>query len=105
MTMFGTMLAYTIFVFKGAGNLKEIVTILWTFKVPWTFAYKGTVISDGIAQFAFGMYSIMLTSSILGFITMLLYRPRSWCTYCPMGTMTQGISKLKKGVKLNGDKS
>lgn len=104
MTMFGTMLAYTITVFKGAGNLKEVVTILWTFKVPWNFAYYGTVISDGVAQFAFGMYSIMLTSSILGFITMLLYRPRSWCTYCPMGTMTQGISKLKKGGKLNGNR-
>jgi hypothetical protein len=26
---------------------------------------------------------------------MLLFKPRSWCVYCPMGTMTQGICKLK----------
>ena len=28
-------------------------------------------------------------------ITMALYKPRSWCVYCPMGTMTQLICKAK----------
>ena len=23
------------------------------------------------------------------------YKPRTWCAFCPMGTMTQGICKLK----------
>ena len=26
---------------------------------------------------------------------MVLYKPRTWCAFCPMGTMTQGICKLK----------
>ena len=43
----------------------------------------------------FGFYSIMLTSTVLGFVTMLLFKPRSWCVYCPMGTMTQLICKAK----------
>ena len=43
----------------------------------------------GTAQFAFGFYSVMLTSTVLGMITMVLFKPRSWCVYCPMGTMTQ----------------
>mgnify|MGYP007109812247 CR=1 FL=1 len=47
------------------------------------------------AQFAFGFYSIMLTSSILGIITLLLFKPRSWCVYCPMGTITQLICRWK----------
>lgn len=40
-------------------------------------------------------------------MTMILYKPRSWCAYCPMGTMTQGICKLKyrKDEKINGGKS
>ena len=25
----------------------------------------------------------------------LFFRPRSWCVYCPMGTMTQGICRLR----------
>ena len=95
MTMFILMILSTINVFSGTQNLKEVVTVLWTFKLPWNFAYHGTIFSDGFAQFAFGMYSIMFTSSILGFVTMLLYKPRSWCVYCPMGTMTQAICKLK----------
>ena len=40
-------------------------------------------------------YSLMLTSLLLGLIVMVLYKPRTWCTFCPMGTMTQGICKLK----------
>lgn len=95
MTMFVLMLITTFKVFLGEKELKEIVTILWSFKIPWGFAYKNTNLSPWIAQFAFGMYSIMLTSSIIGFITMLVFRPRTWCVYCPMGTMTQGICKIK----------
>ena len=49
----------------------------------------------GVAQFAFGFYSVMLTSTVLGLITMVLFKPRSWCVYCPMGTMTQPICKAK----------
>lgn len=105
MTMFTMMIISTVSVFSGTSSLKEVVTLLWTFKVPWQFAYHGTIISEGIAQFAFGLYSLMFTSSILGFITMVIYKPRSWCVYCPMGTMTQGICKLRSEVFKNGNES
>ena len=39
--------------------------------------------------------SLMLTSLLIGLIVMVLYKPRTWCAFCPMGTMTQGICKLK----------
>lgn len=94
-TMFFTMLFNTYLVFSGAKNLSQVVKLLWTFKLPWNFAYHGTVFSQGVAQFAFGFYSVMLTSTVLGFITMFLFKPRSWCVYCPMGTMTQLICKIK----------
>ena len=45
----------------------------------------------------------MLTSTILGLITMALFKPRSWCVYCPMGTMTQLICMVKSSKqKKNG---
>lgn len=93
--MFGVMLWNTYLVFVGVQDLKQVVTLLWTFKVPWHWAYHGTFLSHGVAQFAFGFYSIMLTSTILGTVTMVLFKPRSWCVYCPMGTMTQAICKIK----------
>lgn len=95
LTMFGIMIWNTYLVFAGIDSLKQIVTLLWTFKVPWQWAYHGTFISTGAAQFAFGFYSVMLTSTLLGLVTMILFKPRSWCVYCPMGTMTQMICKIK----------
>ena len=99
MFMFGNMLFSTYLVFKGTNSLKEVVTIFWTFKVPWSFAFNGANVPAWMVQFAFGFYSVMLTSTILGVITMLLYKPRSWCVYCPMGTMTQGICRIKNMKK------
>lgn len=93
MTMFGVMLSSTYFVFSGA-TLKEVVTFLWVFKLPWNHV-NTSFVSPGIAQFAFGFYGVMLTSTALGLITMILFKPRSWCVYCPMGTMTQAICQLK----------
>ncbi len=94
-SMFFLMLWNTYLVFAGVQDLKQVVTLLWTFKLPWHWAYHGTVFSPGVAQFAFGFYSVMLTSTVLGLITMVLFKPRSWCVYCPMGTMTQLICKAK----------
>lgn len=93
MTMFGLMVFSTYKVFSGA-PLQEVVTLLWAFKLPWQWA-EVSFVAPWIAQFAFGFFGVMLTSTVLGIITMVLFRPRSWCVYCPMGTMTQGICHLK----------
>ena len=102
--MFLQMLWNTWLVASGAGTLRQAVTLLWTFQVPWHWAYAPGLVPDGAAQFAFGFYSVMLTSTILGFLTMLLFKPRSWCVYCPMGTMTQLICKAKcRGSSLSAN--
>jgi len=93
MTMFANMLFITYLTFADAESFRQVVTLFWTFKLPWHWAYHGG--TEWVAQFAFGFYSLMLTSTIIGLITMLLYKPRSWCVYCPMGTMTQTICKIQ----------
>lgn len=98
LTMFINMIVATYLVFNGTNELKEIITLLWTFKVPWKFT-ELTNVTPWISQFAFGFYSVMMTSTILGIITLLLFKPRSWCVYCPMGTMTQGICIIKDNLK------
>ena len=94
LVMFGQMLWNTALVFSGARDLREVVTLLWTFRLPWHWAYHGGA-SPWAAQFAFGFYSVMLTSTVLGLGTMVLCKPRSWCVYCPMDTMTQLICRAK----------
>ena len=97
MVMFGLMLVSTWKVFTGA-PLSQTVTLLWVFRLPWQWA-DVSFAAPWMAQFAFGFFGVMLTSTVLGFVTMVLFRPRSWCVYCPMGTMTQGICKLRNGRK------
>lgn len=95
MTMFLLMIYNTYLVFAGA-TLREAVTLLWVFRLPWHWA-NSVPVTPWVAQFAFGFYSVMLTSTVLGLATMIVFKPRAWCVYCPMGTMTQGICKLKAG--------
>lgn len=97
MIMFVNMLFNTYLVFNGTQSLKQVITLFWTFKMPWNMMdlVNGSSVTPWIIQFAFGLYSMMLTSTLLGIITMILYKPRSWCVYCPMGTATQLICKQK----------
>lgn len=93
--MFGNMLFQTWLVASGAESLKEAIKLFWMFRVPWGWAYTAGSVPDWVAKFSFGFYSIMLTSTLIGLIVMVLFRPRTWCSFCPMGTMTQTICKIK----------
>ena len=73
----------------------QIIICYFTAHEHWGWTYTAGTVADWVAQFSFGFYSLMLTSLLLGLIVMVLYKPRTWCAFCPMGTMTQGICKLK----------
>lgn len=95
LTMFGNMIFQTWLVASGAESLKEVIKLFWTIRIPWGWTYTVGMVPDWIAKISFGFYSLMLTSTLIGLIVMALYKPRAWCSFCPMGTMTQGICKLK----------
>ncbi len=97
LAMFGNMVFQTYLVATGANSLRQAVKLFWTIRVPWKWAYSGFLPQnlEWIAQFSYGFYSIMLTSTLIGLIVMLFFKPRSWCAFCPMGTMTQSICKIK----------
>ncbi len=94
-TMFFQMLYVTWLVGSGAENLHQVVKLFWTFKLLWQWAYHGTAVSPWVSQFSFGFYSMMLTSTLIGLIVMVLYKPRRWCVFYPMGTTTQLICKAR----------
>lgn len=100
LSMFGSMLFQTYLVASGANNLVEAIKLLWLFRIPWGWTYTAGAVADWVAKFAFGFYSLMLTSTIIGLVVMALFKPRTWCSFCPMGTMTQMICKLKAKEKL-----
>ncbi|MDD3174358.1 MAG: 4Fe-4S binding protein [Herbinix sp.] len=41
-------------------------------------------------------YRIILITTIIGIVLSLLYNHRTWCNFCPMGTIAAVISRLKK---------
>ena len=94
LTMFGNILYQTWRVYGGA-SLRQAIKLFWTFRIPWGWAYTAGSSPAWVAQFAFGFYSLMLTSALIGVIMMVLFKPRTWCSFCPMGTMTQLICKIK----------
>jgi len=97
-TMFGVVIYLTYGVYSGL-PVSQYVPVFWVVNLPWPWS-DVSLVSPTVAQFAYGFFGVMLTSSILGLVTMVLFRPRSWCVYCPMGTMTQGICKKKHGKQV-----
>ena len=95
MIMFMNIIYQSWLVFGGAKSLNESIKLFWTFNIPFHWAYTSEIFPEWSAQFAFGFYSLMLTSALIGLIVMMLYRPRTWCVFCPMGTMTQIICRYK----------
>ena len=92
--MFGGILYTSWMVYLETTSLKEVITLFWCIEFPRSGAAT-TLVSPAVAQFAFGLYSLMLTSEFIALAAMFYYRPRTWCAFCPMGTLTQSICKRK----------
>ncbi len=102
LTMFSNMVFQTYLVAAEARSLTEAIKLFWTFKVPWGWTYTAGTVPDWIAQFSFGFYSLMLTSMLIGLIVMVLYKPRTWCTVCPIATVsTLYLNAVKNKANCN----
>ena len=96
---FGSILYATWQIAQGADGLQETLTVLWFFRLPWHWAYGGGA-DPWAAAFAFKLYGFLLTSEIVAIASMLYFKPRAWCVYCPMGTLTQMICRSKSKAYL-----
>ena len=79
--MFGNMVYQTYLMVAGAKDLKELVRLMWSINVPWDWAYTAGTTADWIAKFSFGFYGLMLTSTIIGLVVMVLYKPCTGCSF------------------------
>lgn len=80
----------TLMVFFDKRDPIEKVRFLMAFQLPWTMPnllYVG-VMPDWVLHLGFRIYSMMFTTTIIGLLVGYLYRARTWCTICPMGTLT-----------------
>lgn len=45
-------------------------------------------------------YRIIVITSIVGIVLGMLYSQRTWCSFCPMGTIASFISKKRKSYRI-----
>ena len=50
-----------------------------------------------LTHLSYRIYSMMMTTTVLGLIVTFLYRPRAWCLVCPIGTLSdEYLNRNKK---------
>jgi polyferredoxin len=84
--------------------LSSSIIGLWQQYNPRAIQHLDKVPNNFLRMFALASYTSMSISLVLGVITMLLYKPRTWCAFCPMGTLTQSICQDNVNEALRSEK-
>lgn len=89
----------TIMVFRGRVEAMEYLRFAIVFKIPWDvpqFISLGDT-ANWMLHLSYRIYSMMLTTTIIGLILGWLYLPRTWCTICPINTISDmSLKNVKK---------
>ncbi len=59
-----------------------------------------SVIAPWLTHFSYRFYSMMMTTTTLGLILAFIYKPRTWCTVCPIATVSDIYIKSCKSKSL-----
>lgn len=80
----------TIMVASGRMAPIDRVRFLIAFQLPWELPQLVTFdgVPGAVIHLAFRFYSLMFTSTVAGVVLALLYKPRTWCTVCPINTLS-----------------
>ncbi|MBN2658484.1 MAG: 4Fe-4S binding protein [Spirochaetales bacterium] len=83
----------TFMVSRGQMASIEYVRFLIAFTIPLELPqfWAGPALPDWAIHLAYRFYSIMFTSTILGVILASLYKPRTWCSVCPVNTLSSAM--------------
>ena len=68
---------------------------LWLWSLVYFSLGFVNILFAWLGLISISLYSLMLTSEVIALAAMLWFKPRSWCVFCPMGTLTQTICRLK----------
>ncbi|CAH2212087.1 4Fe-4S binding protein [Tepidibacter aestuarii] len=74
-------------------NIFRVLVIIFLFYMFGSGIYKNWGNTAGIGMV---FYRIIVVTTLVGICLSFFYNYRSWCNFCPMGSMTAFISYLKK---------
>jgi len=80
----------TVMVFRGRIQPMEQLRFLIAFRLPWQIPQllEFGAFPAWAVHLSFRIYSMMLTTTVLGLAIGWFYKPRSWCTVCPINTLS-----------------
>ncbi len=85
-----------------AGNIEPIARVRFFMVFPLINdlpQYSDFYINDWSMHLAYRIYSSFLSTTIAGVILAILYKPRTWCSICPVMTiLNSGKKKNKKRI-------
>lgn len=89
MNLFMLMMS-TIMVFRGRVEAMEYLRFAIALRIPWEVPQLINLGNTGnwILHLSYRIYSMMLTTTIIGVILGWIYLPRTWCTICPINTIS-----------------
>lgn len=82
------------------GNISAIdkIRLFILFQLPWQIPQMISLpgVESWWIHAAFRVYSIMLSSTLIGLILGYIYKPRTWCAICPVGTLSDRVLMANK---------
>jgi hypothetical protein len=74
------------------GNMAPMLIPRFLILLPVNVTFPQIITVSGIpvwiTHFAFRMFSMMMTTTIIGISLSYIYKPRTWCTICPVNTIS-----------------
>ncbi len=78
----------TVLVALDLKQVNEQVSFLVIFKLPYFPQLFDLTVANWVTQLSYSIYSMLFTSTLVGVILGILYKPKIWCAVCPVNTLT-----------------
>lgn len=76
------------------GRISLFMFIKLPFKLPQILNFS--FIHENVEFLSYSLYSMMLSMTIIGIVLGFLYKPKTFCTICPVGTLSNEYVKMHK---------
>jgi hypothetical protein len=92
----------TIMVGLGRINPIDRIRLLIMFQLPWKLPQLINLSSlpGPLVHLCYRFYSLMLTSTLLGSLLAILFKPRTWCGICPINSISNNLLKSLKAKEI-----
>ncbi|HAS72931.1 MAG TPA: hypothetical protein DCS67_02170 [Clostridiales bacterium UBA8960] len=74
--------------FEPMAYIRFLIAFPLPVQLPQLFSW---VVPDVITHLGYRIFSVMFTSTVVGLVIGIMYKPRTWCGICPVQTLTTQI--------------